>query len=58
MERPQVAVTGLGLVSPAGIGVAANWERVCSGESTARTGMPSRSVIVAAKDVRCASVGL
>jgi beta-ketoacyl-acyl-carrier-protein synthase II len=31
------AVTGLGLVTPAGIGVPANWERVCSGESTAST---------------------
>ncbi|MGH7644307.1 MAG: beta-ketoacyl-[acyl-carrier-protein] synthase family protein, partial [Gemmatimonadales bacterium] len=29
------AVTGLGLVTPAGIGVAANWERLCSGKSTA-----------------------
>jgi beta-ketoacyl-acyl-carrier-protein synthase II len=31
------AVTGLGLVTPAGIGVSANWERICSGESTAKT---------------------
>ena len=30
-------MTGLGLVSPAGIGVPANWARVCSGESTAST---------------------
>jgi 3-oxoacyl-[acyl-carrier-protein] synthase II len=30
-----VAVTGLGLVSPAGIGVPANWERICSGKPTA-----------------------
>ncbi|HEX6471599.1 MAG TPA: beta-ketoacyl-ACP synthase II [Streptosporangiaceae bacterium] len=29
------AVTGLGLVSPAGIGVAENWARICSGVSTA-----------------------
>ncbi|GHJ17473.1 beta-ketoacyl-[acyl-carrier-protein] synthase family protein [Micromonospora sp. AKA38] len=31
-----VAVTGLGLVTPAGIGVAANWERIRSGLSCAR----------------------
>ncbi|MFI6762941.1 beta-ketoacyl-[acyl-carrier-protein] synthase family protein [Micromonospora sp. NPDC050417] len=30
-----VAVTGIGLVTPAGIGAAANWERLCSGISTA-----------------------
>jgi 3-oxoacyl-[acyl-carrier-protein] synthase II len=30
-----VAVTGLGLVTPAGIGVDASWQRVLSGESTA-----------------------
>jgi 3-oxoacyl-[acyl-carrier-protein] synthase II len=34
-SRPDVAVTGLGLVTPAGIGTAANWERICSGISTA-----------------------
>ncbi|WP_067502104.1 beta-ketoacyl synthase [Actinoplanes sp. TFC3] len=33
--RTDVAVTGLGLVTPAGIGVAANWERISSGRSTA-----------------------
>jgi 3-oxoacyl-[acyl-carrier-protein] synthase II len=32
---PQVAVTGLGLVTPAGIGVEASWERVVSGRPTA-----------------------
>ncbi len=31
------AVTGLGLVTPAGIGVTPNWERICAGESTAST---------------------
>ncbi|MEU6130718.1 beta-ketoacyl-[acyl-carrier-protein] synthase family protein [Saccharopolyspora sp. NPDC047091] len=31
------AVTGLGLVTPAGVGVAENWRRVCAGRSTART---------------------
>ncbi|MGH8885737.1 MAG: beta-ketoacyl-[acyl-carrier-protein] synthase family protein [Egibacteraceae bacterium] len=36
-ERGAGAVTGLGLVTPAGIGVSANWERVCSGEPTAST---------------------
>ncbi|SCF49707.1 3-oxoacyl-[acyl-carrier-protein] synthase II [Micromonospora matsumotoense] len=30
-----VAVTGLGLVSPAGIGLPAGWDRVCAGEPTA-----------------------
>ncbi len=35
MSAHDIAVTGLGLVSPAGIGVAANWDRVCAGESTA-----------------------
>jgi 3-oxoacyl-[acyl-carrier-protein] synthase II len=30
-----VAVTGLGLVTPAGVGVAASWRRVCSGMPTA-----------------------
>ncbi|GGZ31579.1 3-oxoacyl-[acyl-carrier-protein] synthase 2 [Streptomyces inusitatus] len=34
-ERYDVAVTGLGLLTPAGIGVAANEARVWSGESTA-----------------------
>ncbi|MGH4011149.1 MAG: beta-ketoacyl-[acyl-carrier-protein] synthase family protein [Pseudonocardiaceae bacterium] len=32
-----VAITGLGLLTPAGIGVRANWERVCSGVSCADT---------------------
>ncbi|WP_018252065.1 beta-ketoacyl-[acyl-carrier-protein] synthase family protein [Salinispora mooreana] len=35
MARHDVAVTGLGLVSPAGIGVEASWARVCAGEPTA-----------------------
>ncbi|WP_380281600.1 beta-ketoacyl-[acyl-carrier-protein] synthase family protein [Kitasatospora purpeofusca] len=33
--RQEIAVTGLGLVSPAGLGVARNWERVLSGAPTA-----------------------
>jgi 3-oxoacyl-[acyl-carrier-protein] synthase II len=33
--RQEVVVTGLGLVTPAGIGVAENWRRVCEGASTA-----------------------
>lgn len=33
--RPEVVVTGLGLVTPAGIGVPENWELICSGRSTA-----------------------
>ncbi|WP_035847371.1 beta-ketoacyl-[acyl-carrier-protein] synthase family protein [Kitasatospora azatica] len=34
---PEVAVTGLGVVSAAGIGVATSWERVCAGLPTAAT---------------------
>jgi 3-oxoacyl-[acyl-carrier-protein] synthase II len=34
--RFDVAVTGVGLVTPAGIGVAENWRTVCAGRSTAR----------------------
>ncbi|MBL1082693.1 beta-ketoacyl-[acyl-carrier-protein] synthase family protein [Streptomyces actinomycinicus] len=36
MTRPAVAVTGLGLVTAAGIGVEPTWSGVCSGVSTAR----------------------
>lgn len=36
-EPFEVAITGLGLVTAAGIGVQASWERVCSGRSTAAT---------------------
>lgn len=35
MVRHDVAVTGIGLVTPAGIGIAETWERVAAGESTA-----------------------
>ncbi len=37
MTRPRVAVavTGLGLVTPGGVGVDASWQRVLSGEATA-----------------------
>ncbi|MGW1136631.1 beta-ketoacyl-[acyl-carrier-protein] synthase family protein [Streptomyces zhihengii] len=35
MAEPAVAITGLGLVSAAGVGVEANWARVLSGSSTA-----------------------
>jgi len=35
MSAHDVAVTGLGLVSPAGIGVPANWDGVCAAEPTA-----------------------
>lgn len=37
MTGLDVAVTGLGLVTAAGVGVAASWAGVCAGESTART---------------------
>ncbi|WP_329243660.1 beta-ketoacyl-[acyl-carrier-protein] synthase family protein [Streptomyces sp. NBC_01478] len=33
--RPEVVVTGIGLVTPAGIGREQTWERVCSGRPTA-----------------------
>ncbi|GGS12414.1 MULTISPECIES: beta-ketoacyl-[acyl-carrier-protein] synthase family protein [Streptomyces] len=36
MTAPAVAVTGLGLVTSAGIGVEPTWSAVCSGVSTAR----------------------
>ncbi|WP_131741033.1 beta-ketoacyl-[acyl-carrier-protein] synthase family protein [Actinomadura roseirufa] len=32
---PEIAVTGIGLVTPAGIGAAASWEGVCRGRSAA-----------------------
>lgn len=35
MTPTRIAVTGLGLVTAGGVGVAATWARVCSGESTA-----------------------
>ncbi len=37
MTGGDLAVTGLGLVTPAGIGVDATWRGVCAGASTART---------------------
>ncbi|NUS73763.1 MAG: beta-ketoacyl-[acyl-carrier-protein] synthase family protein [Corynebacteriales bacterium] len=37
MSGPEVVVTGLGLITPAGIGVEENWNRLCSGEATAKT---------------------
>jgi 3-oxoacyl-[acyl-carrier-protein] synthase II len=37
MPVRQVAVTGLGLVTPAGIGVACTWDRVCAGIPAADT---------------------
>jgi 3-oxoacyl-[acyl-carrier-protein] synthase II len=36
-QKFDVAISGLGLVTAAGIGVDANWSRVCSGRSTAST---------------------
>ncbi|WP_344336262.1 beta-ketoacyl-[acyl-carrier-protein] synthase family protein [Kitasatospora putterlickiae] len=43
--HPPIAITGIGLVTPAGIGREATWERVCSGIPTAArdpalTGLP------------------
>ncbi|MFF4369489.1 beta-ketoacyl-[acyl-carrier-protein] synthase family protein [Streptomyces sp. NPDC001594] len=37
MTRPEIAVTGLGMLTPAGIGVEATWRGVCDGEATAAT---------------------
>ncbi|MGW8783949.1 beta-ketoacyl-[acyl-carrier-protein] synthase family protein [Streptomyces sp. NPDC055796] len=37
MSRPDIAVTGLGMLTPAGIGVEATWEGVLDGKSTAAT---------------------
>lgn len=46
MGRSEAAVTGLGLATPAGIGVPANWERICSGESTASTDLSLAGIMV------------
>ncbi|MET9730922.1 beta-ketoacyl-[acyl-carrier-protein] synthase family protein [Streptomyces sp. NPDC006458] len=35
MNRHAVAVTGLGMVTPGGVGVGATWDRLCSGDPTA-----------------------
>ncbi len=35
-SQPEIAVTGIGLVTSAGIGVQASWQGVCAGISTAR----------------------
>ncbi|MGH8908089.1 MAG: beta-ketoacyl-[acyl-carrier-protein] synthase family protein [Egibacteraceae bacterium] len=45
-SKGAAAITGLGLVTPAGIGVPENWERVCSGESTASTDPALRGIAV------------
>ncbi|MFD4737610.1 beta-ketoacyl-[acyl-carrier-protein] synthase family protein [Streptomyces virginiae] len=37
MSRPDIAVTGLGAVTPAGIGLEAAWRQVCQGTPTAAT---------------------
>ncbi|MEU8433502.1 beta-ketoacyl synthase N-terminal-like domain-containing protein [Streptomyces sp. NPDC029216] len=37
MNGPAIAVTGLGMLTPAGIGVEATWEGVLDGKSTAAT---------------------
>jgi 3-oxoacyl-[acyl-carrier-protein] synthase II len=34
-SQPAIAITGLGLITPAGVGVSANWERICAGKSVA-----------------------
>ncbi|MER8042183.1 beta-ketoacyl-[acyl-carrier-protein] synthase family protein [Streptomyces sp. NPDC094032] len=45
MKRPSIAITGLGLITPAGHGVDETWQRVCAGTPTAAsdpglTGLP------------------
>lgn len=35
VAREEIAITGIGLVTPAGIGVESNWERICAGLPTA-----------------------
>lgn len=35
MRRDDIAVTGIGLVTPAGVGTEATWSTVCSGAPTA-----------------------
>ncbi len=45
-----VAVTGLGLVTPAGIGPRANWERLCTGRSAAA---PDPALAGAAVEFSC-----
>ncbi|MCT9091623.1 beta-ketoacyl-[acyl-carrier-protein] synthase family protein [Streptomyces sp. ASQP_92] len=37
MKRPEIAVTGIGMLTPAGIGVEATWRGVCDGTPTAAT---------------------
>ncbi|WP_405160965.1 beta-ketoacyl-[acyl-carrier-protein] synthase family protein [Nocardia sp. NBC_01499] len=37
MSRFDIAITGMGLATAAGIGVAANWARICAGAPAART---------------------
>ncbi|MGW6687016.1 beta-ketoacyl-[acyl-carrier-protein] synthase family protein [Streptomyces sp. NPDC054961] len=37
MSRPDIAVTGLGMLTPAGINVESTWKGVCDGEPTAAT---------------------
>lgn len=37
MRAEEIAVTGIGLVTPGGIGTEATWEAVCAGRSAART---------------------
>jgi beta-ketoacyl-acyl-carrier-protein synthase II len=37
VSRPEIAVTGLGMLTPAGIGVEATWQGVCDGVPTAAT---------------------
>jgi 3-oxoacyl-[acyl-carrier-protein] synthase II len=48
MPHPRLfdaAITGLGLVTPAGVGVAASWQAICDAEATAAAADPALSAL-------------
>ncbi|MER6199143.1 beta-ketoacyl-[acyl-carrier-protein] synthase family protein [Streptomyces sp. NPDC001586] len=54
MSAPDIAVTGLGMLTPAGAGTDATWRRVCEGGSTVAATSPA---LVGMPVDFCASVG-